>query len=143
MKLCMPNFTFSDFQECSFFGITLVFFMTHLFIDFCFLLAVVKKTIPAIAICSLIFLIDFCFYACHLIYKLYGLYVFIDQIMAEDLGRVDGFSFLMDSLLSLMITIVTLVHFSAFTDGIICATCLWLKNRESKETTLSLKEEIV
>ena len=44
------------------FGFAIFYFSTHLCLDFVFLLALMKETIPALALCSSIYLLDFCFY---------------------------------------------------------------------------------
>ena len=50
------------------FGIAIFYFSTHLCLDFVFLLALMKETIPALAFCSWIYLLDFVFYVYLAIY---------------------------------------------------------------------------
>ena len=113
--------------------------MTQLFIAICFLLAVVKKTIPVIALCSLLFLIDFGAYV--LLFSL-KLYVFIYNYIGEDSERED--SSLLDGFLLLMIAVIAIMHLmTTLTTGLLCIQYFLLQVQNQKSNRTPSKDEIV
>jgi len=122
-----------DETDCSsgqvfYFGIA--FYTTHLWIDLVFFLGLWKEISPALAICSLIFLLDFCFY------------VYVSVISDP-----------VDDAVSAIILIFAILYFFGFTNGLTnILYILWCRNRAdqnkvyitfSQMTKSSLKDDIV
>ena len=127
------TYIISDETDCSsgqvfYFGIA--FFTTHLWIDLVFFLGLWKEISPALAICSLIFLLDFCFY------------VYVSVISDP-----------VDDAVSAIIVIFAILYFFGFTNGLTnILYILWCRNRAdqnkvyitfSQMTKSSLKDDIV
>ena len=110
----------------SFLGTVLVLYTTHLWIDFGFLLAVLKKNTLALAMCSLIFILDFCFYV----------YLFIHFVYDDELGQDDRRTSILQ-----MLGIIAMLHFNGWLYGTLCIQHFRCQNQKSQGTKLPLIDD--
>ena len=109
----------------SFLGTILVLSTTHLWINLCYIFAVLKKNILVLAMCSLILLLDICYYA----------YLFVYYVFDEELGQ--------DRRAPVLLTLgaFAIVHLNGYMMGTLCIQHFRRQNQKAQAPKLPLIDD--